>query len=228
MTVLVLGLFVFVSSLKAVKPSPTPTAAPTPTPSPAPTPTPTPAPTPTPTPGTPTPTPGTPTPTPGPTATPATFKYLTVAYTWTPAAAGSYLGTVTEFLGTKVWGQVTQPALSANPPLYFGNNKPAYNSAAIDVLVGQAQNDGKWTGASVDVKCYADWNPQYASGTSPKVTVTSYDGSGAILAGPTAATITPKTCYPNAGCKSPCACIGVPSTAVATITYNTDGTFTIQ
>jgi hypothetical protein len=208
-------------------PKPTPTPAPTATPVPTATPTPIPTPTPTPIP-TPSPTP-TPTPPPTPTPTPApAAKYLRLVFNWT--GANSYLGTTTEFppppLSTKIWGQVIVRTPSSEP-VYFANNKSdPFGTTSIDVLVGQAENEGKWT-SQVDIKCYADWNPLYAAGTTPTLTVTSYDPAGIILDGPRQYALTPGSCYPSVNCTNPpCTCIGVPSTTVATITYKTDGTFT--
>jgi len=207
-------LVAFAQSVKAVKPSPTPTPAPTATPAPTPTPTPVPTPTPTPAP-TPTPTPGgTPTPTPGPTATPAPAKYLHLVYTWSGSAS---LGTATKFLGTALWGQVITPALSTNPPVYFANNTTAVGSTSLDVLVEKAQQDGKWSGTSVDITCYADWNPQYATGSSPKLTVTEINPSGTPAPPPPPKTLNPKSNYTP-----------LPQTSVATITYNSDGSFSIK
>jgi hypothetical protein len=195
LVVLMLSCFALLRATCAARPTPTPTPAPTPSP------TPTPAPTPTPTPA------------PGP-------KYLHFVYTWPASAGTSYLGAATKFLGTTVWGQVIQPTVSGT--LYFANNISALGAASVDVLVGQAQNDGKWTGPSVDIICYADWNPQYAAGSAPTLTVTRYDPAMPSDILTATVTITP------GGPPQPSKYTPVPGTNVATITYNADGTFTIK
>jgi hypothetical protein len=171
------------------------------------TPTPTPAPTPTPTPS--------PTPTPGP-------KYLHLVYDWSASKATSYLGAVTEFpAGTKVWGQIVVPALGSNPPPpYLANNATAFGSASIDVLVGKAQNDNNCT--TCTIKCYADWNPQYPSGSGTTLRATSYDpAQNPSVIQDTTVTINP------GGPPQPSKYTPIPATNVATITYNPDGTFTL-
>jgi hypothetical protein len=156
-------------------------------------------------------------------------KFLRIVYDWSGQSSTSYLGTATTFtppnpvrgimVGGTISGQTILPVggvLPAAPgTLYFINNTPApaVGSSSVDVLVGAARQAGAWTGTSVPVTCAADWSPKYAIGGTATLTVTSFDSTQNILQNSTK-TITPGS---NA----------VPSTPVATITYNADGTFTL-
>jgi hypothetical protein len=146
-------------------------------------------------------------------------NFLRVQYNWSAQSSTSYLGSATTFLGTVISGQTILPSGGDLPPvsdgLYLTNNTPAVGSASIDVLVGTALQDGKWTG-SVPVTCAADWSSQYAPGTTATLTVTLFDSTQTILQTET------KTITPGLNNAPP-----VPSTIVATITYNSDGTFTM-
>jgi hypothetical protein len=120
-------------------------------------------------------------------------------------------------------------APTASGTLYFANNKvDPIGSNSIDVLVGQAQNAGLTPPFTIN--CYADWNPQYSNGTSPKLTVTEYDSSGPLTNPPPQSknNLSAGNCYPAIGCKNPCTCTTYPTTSVATITYNADGSFTLN
>jgi hypothetical protein len=101
-----------------------------------------------------------------------------------------------------------QPSVSGT--LYFLNNKPAYGSASIDILVQKARQLGAWSGTSVQAFCYADWSPEFPLGsTPPTLTVTLYDPARTPPTIQTATkTITPGSNY------SP-----IPGTLVGTITY---------
>ena len=162
--------------------------------------------------------PPTPTPTPTPTATPLpNSNFLRIVYDWSAQKSTSYLGNATTFLGTTISGQTIGPSGGSLPnvpgTLYLTNNKPTVGSASIDVLVGAARQDGKWTG-TVPVTCVADWSPQYAPGTTATLTVTLFDSTGTILQTQT------KTIIP--GVKA------VPTTLVGTVTYSSAGTFTLN
>jgi hypothetical protein len=69
---------------------------------------------------------------------------------------------VTEFpTGTKVWGQVVQPAIGTGAgPKYLSNSVPGNGSLSITVDVNTANSDGVCPGGTCSIVCYADWNPQ--------------------------------------------------------------------
>lgn len=142
---------------------------------------------------------------------------MTLVYTWSGSA---YLGAATYFKdeGYTVWGQVIKPN-AAGTALFAQNKVDPLGTTQVDVVVG---NSGKTP--PLTIICYADWNPQYAAGTSPKLQATSYDSTGKVVGTWGPKTISPGSCYPALGCKSPCTCSDVPTTTVATITYNADGT----
>jgi hypothetical protein len=161
----------------------------------------------------------TPTPTPGP----ASARFLHIVYDWSAQGTASYLGGATTFLGTTIAGPIVIPSGGVLPPntgtLYFINNRPALNqpafgSASIDVQVGAAEQAGKWSG-SVQITCAADWSPKYPAGSTATLTVTSFDSTTAVQTA--TKTITPGLLY------NP-----VPSTIVATVTYSSAGTFTLN